>query len=125
VRTIAPVLEAAGVGHAAGFALDTSGFDAAASEDAYGNQISAALHGAHFVVDTSRDGAGSAAGNEWCNPAGRALGVPATTATGDGLADADLWFKTPGESDGTCNGGPAAGQWWTAYAVGLAERAGY
>ena len=39
------------------------------------------------------------------------------------LADALLWVKAPGESDGSCNGGPSAGTWWTEYALGLAERA--
>jgi endoglucanase len=31
--------------------------------------------------------------------------------------------KPPGESDGECNGGPAAGRWWPEYALGLAQRA--
>jgi endoglucanase len=30
-----------------------------------------------------------------------------------------LWIKRPGESDGTCNGGPPAGTFWDAYAIGL------
>ena len=34
------------------------------------------------------------------------------------LVDAFLWIKTPGESDGTCSGGPAAGKWWGEYALG-------
>ncbi|MET0953525.1 MAG: hypothetical protein ABWX57_09565 [Aeromicrobium sp.] len=29
------------------------------------------------------------------------------------------WVKHPGESDGTCNGGPAAGLWWRAGALAL------
>ena len=33
-----------------------------------------------------------------------------------------LWVKRPGESDGPCNGGPSAGQWWPEYALGLAQR---
>jgi endoglucanase len=35
-----------------------------------------------------------------------------------------LWIKKPGESDGECNGGPKAGQWWTEMAIGLAKRGG-
>ena len=38
--------------------------------------------------------------------------------------DALLWIKAPGESDGTCNGGPPAGEWWRDYALGLIERSG-
>jgi endoglucanase len=33
--------------------------------------------------------------------------------------DAYLWVKAPGESDGSCNGGPYAGAWWPAYALRL------
>lgn len=58
----------------------------------------------------------------WCNPQGRAIGNLPTTQTGHSLADAFVWVKVPGESDGTCNGGPAAGQWWGEYALGLAKR---
>jgi endoglucanase len=62
---------------------------------------------------------------EWCEPSGRALGDRATASTGDPLADAYFWIKRPGESDGTCNGGPVAGQWWAGYALGLAQRTAY
>jgi endoglucanase len=37
--------------------------------------------------------------------------------------DALLWVKLPGESDGACNGGPAAGQWWQEIALELAANA--
>ncbi|WP_085948919.1 glycoside hydrolase family 6 protein [Parafrankia sp. EUN1f] len=117
-------LRAAGVEQARGFALNVSNFDDSASEIAYGRQISAALGGdVHFVVDTSRNGQDRAPDGAWCNPPGRGLGVLPTTATGDTSVDAFLWIKVPGESDGTCNGGPPAGQWWPEYALGLARRA--
>ena len=35
--------------------------------------------------------------------------------------DAYLWIKDPGGSDGPCNGGPAAGQYWAWYAEQLAQ----
>ncbi|MGH7487297.1 MAG: glycoside hydrolase family 6 protein, partial [bacterium] len=60
--------------------------------------------------------------DEWCNPAGRGLGSRPTTNTADPLVDAYLWIKSPGESDGACNGAPPAGEWWADYALGLAER---
>ena len=41
---------------------------------------------------------------------------------GSGL-DALLWVKLPGESDGTCNGGPAAGAWFPSMALELARNA--
>jgi endoglucanase len=69
------------------------------------------------VIDTSRNGNGP--GDDWCNPGGRAAGQRPTTDTGDPLVDAFLWIKRAGESDGPCNGGPAAGTFWPQYAVGL------
>ena len=45
-------------------------------------------------------------GNEWCNPHGRALGIPPTCNTGVEQCDAFLWVKIPGESDGKRNKGP-------------------
>lgn len=73
------------------------------------------------MIDTSRNGLGAT--NELFNPPGRALGSPPGVRTGHAQVDAFLWVKNPGESDGTANGGPVAGQWWAEYALGLAERA--
>ncbi|HEX2092473.1 MAG TPA: glycoside hydrolase family 6 protein [Longimicrobiaceae bacterium] len=116
-------LQRAGVAGADGFALNVSNFIATHVNIAYGEQISRRTGGKHFVIDTSRNGAGTATGREWCNVAGQALGTAPTTRTGHRLVDAFLWVKRPGESDGTCNGGPAAGRWWADYALGLARRA--
>jgi endoglucanase len=120
-------LRRAGVGHADGFALNTSNFQTTQASTAYGLQLSEALGGKHFVVDTSRNGNGPLAGADpqqaWCNPPGRALGRPPTTRTGSKYLDAYLWIKPPGESDGTCKGGPAAGKWWPEYALELARNA--
>lgn len=97
---------------------------------------------AHFVVDTSRNGQGpwsAPAGvtwpdpQTWCNPPDRGLGLRPTTATGEPLADAFLWVKTPGQSDGQCDRGtgtgrdparggiadPAAGAWFPEQALEL------
>ena len=115
-------LNRANVAAADGFALNVSSFQYTSSSIAYGKAVSDLIGGKHFIIDTGRNGLGPAADNQWCNPAGRALGSPNTTATDDSRADAYLWIKTPGESDGACNGAPAAGTWWVAYALGLAER---
>ena len=116
-------LRAADVAVARGFSLNVSNFDRSSVERSYGHDIARMLGGKHFVIDTSRNGLGST--GDWCNPSGRALGTRPTARTGDPFVDAYLWIKRPGESDGTCNGGPPAGHWWTDYAVGLAERAAY
>lgn len=116
-------LRAAGVAAARGFSLNVSNFNTTAAETAYGLRVSAMVAGKPFVIDTSRNGAGPAPGRAWCNPPGRALGPAPTTVTGHPLVDAYLWVKAPGESDGSCGGGPPAGVWWPDYAVGLARRA--
>jgi len=99
----------------------------------------------HFVIDSSRNGQGPwtpAAGTytgdpqTWCNPPGRGLGTRPTANTGVPLLDAFLWIKVPGESDGSCTRGtagpadpeygavdPAAGAWWPAQALSLAQNA--
>ncbi|HVG45729.1 MAG TPA: glycoside hydrolase family 6 protein, partial [Longimicrobium sp.] len=53
----------------------------------------------------------------------QALGRAPTTRTGHPLVDAYLGVKMPGQSDGTCNGGPRAGEWWADYALELSRAA--
>ncbi|MBB5936353.1 glycoside hydrolase family 6 protein [Streptomyces zagrosensis] len=122
---LVPSLQRAGIAYADGFALNVSNFHTTATSTTYGQRLSRLLDGAHFVIDTSRNGNGPAGegGHErvWCNPSGRALGEPPTTHTGRPRVDAYLWVKRPGESDGTCQGGPPAGSWWPSYALGLAR----
>lgn len=122
---IAGRLKSVGVARASGFTLNVSNYLSTSEERGYGDQVSALVGGKHFLVDTSRNGLGPSPDGQWCNAPGRALGDRPTTATGDVLADAWFWIKRPGESDGGCNGGPAAGQWWADYALGLARRAAY
>lgn len=116
-------LSKANVAAARGFALNVSNFEYTSNVVGYAKDVSSRIGGKPFVVDTSRNGNGP--GETWCNPSGRALGEKPTSVTGDPLVDAYLWIKPPGESDGACNGGPPAGQWWPEYALGLAQRAAY
>jgi endoglucanase len=116
-------LRRAGVADAAGFSLNVSNFVATDENARYAAELSRLLPGKGAVIDTSRNGLGPDAANEWCNPAGRALGASPSTDTGDAAVHALLWIKRPGESDGACNGGPPAGEWWGDYALGLARRA--
>jgi endoglucanase len=127
---IAARLRAAGVEAATGFALNVSNYRTTAELLAYGAAVSRLAGGKHFVLDTSRNGRGPLPAAElrkpedsWCNPPGRGLGLAPTARTGHPLADAFLWIKRPGESDGTCNGGPPAGQWWPERALELARLA--
>ncbi|MEX2177912.1 MAG: glycoside hydrolase family 6 protein, partial [Gemmatimonadaceae bacterium] len=114
-------LTSAGIAQADGFALNVSNYQSTSSNVAYGDQLSRQVGGKHYIIDTSRNGIGGA-GGAWCNVAGQSLGALPTTNTGRPLVDAYLWIKQPGESDGTCNGGPRAGAWWPEYALGLARQ---
>lgn len=115
-------LNEVGLDGLAGFALNTSNYQTTADSVAYGERVSELTGGASYVIDVSRNGNGS--NGEWCNPRGRALGeAPRLVDDGTHL-DALLWVKLPGESDGPCNGGPAAGEWFEEIALELARNAG-
>lgn len=121
-------LKAAGIDEADGFALNTSNYKATEDLMKYGKELSALVGGKHFVIDTSRNGNGAPnaardSEDSWCNPPGRAVGSPPTAETGEPLCDAFLWIKKPGESDGSCNGAPKAGEWWNERALELAKAA--
>jgi endoglucanase len=120
-------LSQAGVEHARGFSLNVANFFTTEEEIGYGEAISGLTGGKNYIVDTSRNGNGAAPDSplHWCNPSGRALGVPPTTATAGPHADAYLWIKRPGESDGTCDkGDPPAGTFVNQYVIELASNAG-
>ena len=120
--TIAQNLSIAGVAGADGFALNVSNFGTTEANRSYGTEVSRLIGNKHFVIDTSRNGNGPTADNQWCNPMGRSLGAM-PTGFSSGLIDAYLWVKRPGESDGTCDGGGQAGTFWPQYAYDLATRA--
>ena len=125
-------LVAAGVAkYARGFSLNVGNFQKTPDERAYGQQIVAELRkqGAgskHFVVETARNGAAvPPAAGDFCNPVGQRVGSAAERPrmVRQGSLDAYVWIKHPGESDGPCNGGPAAGQWWRQGALQLLGKA--
>lgn len=102
----------------------------------YQQNMGSSVATTHFVVDTSRNGQGPATmkayaaapynqpasvistlfqGN-WCNPTGAGLGVRPSANTGVPLLDANLWIKTPGQSDGQCDAAGGVRAWdYTAY----------
>ena len=122
-------LKEAGIEHADGFSINVANYQTTEDSLKYGRALSALLGGKHFIVDTGRNGNGPPTGfapkdeRSWCNPDGRALGIPPTTSTGEPLCDAFYWVKPPGESDGRCNHGPAAGMWWPQKALEMARNA--
>ncbi|OYN81123.1 glycoside hydrolase family 6 protein [Mycolicibacterium sphagni] len=120
-------LNQVGIDRARGFSLNTSNFLTTDEEIGYGEAVSGMTGGKPYVIDTSRNGNGPAAGDMyWCNPSGRALGVQPTTATGNGHIDAFLWVKRPGDSDGSCDqGDPGPGHFVNQFAIDLARNAGH
>ncbi len=118
-------LRKAGIAKARGFSLNVSNYIGDEELITYGDQIVGLIGDTHYVIDSSRNGNGPAEGNQWCNPAGRALGRKPTTETGNPRLDAYIWVKNPGESDGECEGGPPAGQWFGERALEMARGAAY
>jgi endoglucanase len=117
-KRMSEMLTSAGVADARGFFTNVSNFYRVDEEREYGEALSALLGGKRFVVDVSRNGNGWK--GDWCNPTGAALGQkPVVTTSETTHLDALLWVKHPGISDGACNGGPKAGQWWEEQALDL------
>ena len=126
-EVMAERLNAVGVDQARGFSLNITNYYTTEEEIGYGETISGLTNGSHYVIDTSRNGAGPIpdAPLSWCNPDGRALGVAPTTATAGAHADAYLWLKRVGESDGACDrGDPPAGRFVNELAIELVRNAG-
>ena len=121
---VAPLLKDVGVTNVRGFATNVSNFQTDDGERAYADRLVELLGGGvHYVIDRGRNGNGAT--DEWCNPPGRAFGDrPGFVDDGTPL-DAFLWVKPPGESDGTCQGGPAAGDFWAARVMELASASGW
>jgi endoglucanase len=98
-------LHDAGVVNVRGFSLNVSNYYTTAQSATYGNSVNSQLskrgYTRPFVVDTSRNLNGS--NGQWCNPAGRKLGVTPQVGIGE---DLKLWIKTPGSSDGLCGIAP-------------------
>lgn len=117
----ASYLQQAGVAKARGFFTNVSNFYGVDGERAYAEQVSALTGGSRYVIDVSRNGRGWT--GTWCNPSGAGLGQTPHATAGTTRLDALLWVKTPGASDGTCNGGPAAGTWFPQAAASLVAKA--
>jgi endoglucanase len=121
---LAPLLKDVGVTTVRGFATNVSNFQTDDDERAFADRL-VELIGAdvHYVIDRGRNGNGST--DEWCNPSGRAFGDAPGFVDDDTPLDAYLWVKPVGESDGECNGGPAAGAFWVARTMELAASSGW
>ncbi len=119
------------IGRIRGFFTNDTHNEWTSNEIKWGEKVSSKTHGAHFIVNTSSNGQGpllnkhphSQGVENLCNAPGRGLGPAPTTSTGFANVDAFLWAHIPGNSSGSCNGGPASGTFWPAYAEMLAANA--
>jgi endoglucanase len=109
----------AGVAGAEGFSVNVANRQSTADSQRYAVQLSNLLGGREAIIDTSRNGLTAPPDDEWCNSARQALGQPSTTDPHLERVAALLWVKNPGESDGTCGGGPEAGEFWPRQARAL------
>lgn len=128
----ADLLNHMGIRQVQGFFTNDTHLQWTSHELRYAEAVSARTGGAHFVINTSSNGRGPLLNphprtqgvENLCNPPDRGLGIPDTTTPGlNGDLDALLWIVPPGNSSGTCNGGPASGSFWTARAEQLAANA--
>jgi endoglucanase len=131
VAYTARALNAVGVRKIRGFFTNDTHNMWTINEIRWARAISKRTHGAHIIVNTATNGRGpklnpdpATQGNEdLCNPPGRGIGPRPTTHTGFTNVDAFLWTGPPGNSGGTCRGGPPGGVFWLARALSLAALA--
>ena len=127
----ARILNAIGVNTIRGFFTNDTHQAWTSNEDRWATAIARRTHGAHFIVNTAENGRGPLrntnrvknGNDDLCNPPGRGLGIRDTMHTGRPYADAYLWTHPPGNSSGSCHGGPAPGVFWPARAEAEASRA--
>ena len=123
-------LNAIGVNKIEGFFTNDTHNQWTSNEIRWATKVAKGTHGAHFIVNTASNGRGPKLNphpttqgvEDLCNPPGRGLGPELNTNPGIPYVDALMWTHPPGNSSG-CGGGPPAGVFFPAYAIGLAERA--
>jgi len=127
----AKALNAIGVNKIQGFFTNDTHNQWTINEIRWATKVSKRTHGAHFIVNTASNGRGPKLNphpttqgvEDLCSPPGRGLGPRFNTQTGFPFADAFMWTHPPGNSSGCGPGAPPSGDFWPAYAIGLASRA--
>ncbi|WP_424217252.1 glycoside hydrolase family 6 protein (plasmid) [Streptomyces sp. BI20] len=135
---MAYLLNRSGVSMAQGVSVNVSNFDDDAISDDYGRKLTDQVFRdfgvrSTWVVDSARNGNGgwrtpgdpSSGHVGYCNPTKRKLGIPSRLGNGT-AAEAYLWIKHPGDSDGDkageCPAGsPKAGAFSPELATALIE----
>nr|WP_157528971.1 glycoside hydrolase family 6 protein [Kibdelosporangium sp. MJ126-NF4] len=122
---IAPRFKQIGTQGLRGFSVNVSNYNTRKTVEAFAKGMREQGIGLPYVWDISRNGAGPDAAGNWCNPAGRELGA-LPQAGGAAGADASLWIKHPGTSDGDCGAyrGTSSGEFTAQIAGDLIDAAG-
>ena len=122
-----------GIKYMRGFAMNVSSSGTTPVEEEWAEQFVKTLEakgvaGKHYVVDTSRNGVAlqgdSNPGGKFltCNNPTAAVGTRPTSNTTGAHADAYVWAKPVGESDGVCHpGDPDAGKFFPDLAVKVVQ----
>lgn len=130
-----PAVKDAGIENYRGFAMNVASHGVTPVEESWAEGLVKKLEDVgipnmHYVVDTSRNGVAldpnSNPGAKYlsCNNMTAAVGQRPTHVTTGENADAYMWVKHPGVSDGECaKGDPAAGVWNPSYAATLVNNA--
>eukprot|EP00644_Phytophthora_capsici_P000385 jgi/Phyca11/100188/e_gw1.4.643.1 len=111
---IAPIMQELGSsGRVKGVTINTSNYRSNDECATYCTNFQTAMGKSDMscVVDTSRNYAGNPT-SDWCNVATAGIGKPPSSETGISNLDYFMWVKPPGESDGECSGGTAAGSFY-------------
>jgi endoglucanase len=118
--TVAPLLMSCGIDRVRGFSVNIGNYNSTLDAAGFAQQLLTLLRKAGvrndlgYVIDVSRNGHGRASDtyiaahpdNWWCNSPGSMLGQLPSVMNSYG-ADALLWIKEPGVSDGTCGMAPS------------------
>jgi endoglucanase len=104
------VIKRAGGDAARGFVVNPGGNAPTQVAREYADRLSASLQTAgvsafHYIIDTSLSGGTEVPTKDYvCNPAGARIGEDPAPLVGAGAADAYVWLRIPGMSDGKCGG---------------------
>lgn len=123
-----------GITYMRGFALNVASHTSTPALEAWGERFVTTLAGKgvanrHYVVDTGRNGLGmqpNLPNSQFasCNNPHIAVGTRPTSRTTGAHADAYLWAKPVGESDGVCHpGDPGAGVFFPELAESVVQNA--
>lgn len=129
---ITELLLKAGIRSANGISLNISNSQMTEDCYRYGLNIVENISAEHgIIIDTSRNGAGPpsedvTSTDAWANPSSSRLGQQPTLRVSlpnifSSRLHGLLWVKPPGESDGSYNGAPPAGEFWPEGAMCLID----